>query len=102
MTTGYEIRHSVRTELRTPALNDVLTRELENSLPRLAYFPFSAGPRRCIGDRFATLEARLLVATIYQNYHLELVSDRNLEVIPTVTSRPKEDVVMVAHERSNG
>lgn len=78
------------------------TRELENSLPRLAYFPFSAGPRRCIGDRFAMLEARLLVATIYQNYHLELVSDRNLEVIPTVTSRPKEDVVMVAHERSDG
>lgn len=77
------------------------TRELENSLPRLAYFPFAAGPRRCIGDRFAMLEARLLVATIYQNYHLELVSDRNLEVIPTVTSRPKEDVVMVAHARSD-
>ncbi|MFC6825023.1 cytochrome P450 [Halopelagius fulvigenes] len=77
------------------------TDELERSLPRLAYFPFAAGPRRCIGDRFAMLEARLLLATIYQNYHLELVSDRNLEVIPTVTSRPKEEVVMVAHERDD-
>lgn len=76
------------------------TDELESSLPRMGYFPFGAGPRRCIGDRFAMLEARLLLATIYQNYHLELASDRNLEVIPTVTSRPKEDVVMVAHERS--
>ncbi|AHG02425.1 cytochrome P450 (plasmid) [Halostagnicola larsenii XH-48] len=75
------------------------TSEMESELPRLAYFPFAAGPRRCIGDRFAMLEARLLLATIYQHYHLELVSDRTLEVIPTVTSRPKEDVVMVAHER---
>ena len=76
------------------------TSDMENELPRLAYFPFAAGPRRCIGDRFAMLEARLLLATIYQHYHLELVSDRTLEVIPTVTSRPKEDVVMVAHERA--
>ncbi|SFS96959.1 cytochrome P450 [Halostagnicola kamekurae] len=76
------------------------TSEMERELPKLAYFPFAAGPRRCIGDRFAMLEARLLLATIYQRYHLELVSDRNLEVVPTVTSRPKDDVVMVAHERS--
>ncbi|MFO7927903.1 cytochrome P450 [Natronomonas sp.] len=75
------------------------TDELEASLPRLAYFPFAAGPRRCIGDRFAMLEARLILATMYQNYHLELRSDRNIEVIPTVTSRPKEDVVMAVHER---
>ncbi len=76
------------------------TPELEQSLPRLAYFPFSAGPRRCIGDRFAMLEARLLLATIYQDYHLELASDRNLEVVPTVTSRPSEEVSMVVHERA--
>lgn len=75
------------------------TDELEASLPRLAYFPFAAGPRRCIGDRFAMLEARLILATMYQNYHLELRSDRNIEVIPTVTSRPKEDVVMAVRER---
>ncbi|RJT00211.1 cytochrome P450 [Halococcus sp. IIIV-5B] len=79
---------------------DRWTRTFEKSLPHLAYFPFSAGPRRCIGDRFAMLEARLLLATVYQDYHLELASDRNLEVVPTVTSRPKEPVSMVVHERS--
>jgi len=77
------------------------TTEFERSLPPLAYFPFSAGPRRCIGDRFAMLEARLILATLYQDYHLELVSDRNLEVIPTITSRPKEEVLMTVHERSS-
>lgn len=77
------------------------TKEFERSLPSLAYFPFAAGPRRCIGDRFAMLEARLILATLYQNYHLELVSDRNLEVIQTITSRPKEEVLMQVHERSS-
>ncbi|KZN25773.1 cytochrome P450 [Haladaptatus sp. R4] len=76
------------------------TKEFQRSLPPLAYFPFAAGPRRCIGDRFAMLEARLILAMLYQNHHLELASDRNLEVIPTVTSRPKEDVLMTVHERS--
>lgn len=74
------------------------TEEFEQSLPPLAYFPFSTGPRRCIGDRFAMLEARLILAMLYQDYHLELVSERNLEVVPTVTSRPKEDILMKVRE----
>lgn len=76
------------------------TTEFERSLPKLAYFPFGTGPRRCIGGRFAMLEARLLLATLYQNYHLELASDRNLEGVPTITSRPKEDVSLVVHDRA--
>ncbi|WP_224450609.1 cytochrome P450 [Haloprofundus salilacus] len=75
------------------------TGEFERSLPRLAYFPFAAGPRRCIGDRFAMLEARLILAMLYQQYHFELVSDRSIEVVPTVTSRPKEVIVVTIHER---
>jgi cytochrome P450 len=77
------------------------TEEFERSLPPLAYFPFGAGPRRCIGDRFAMLEARLILATVYRDYHLELVSDRNLEVVPTITSRPDEEVTMRLHERAS-
>lgn len=46
------------------------------------------------------LEARLLLATLYQNYHLELASDRNLEGVPTITSRPKEDVSLVVHDHA--
>ncbi|NHX37776.1 MULTISPECIES: cytochrome P450 [Halolamina] len=75
------------------------TDDLRDSLPQLAYFPFSAGPRRCIGDRFAMLEARLILAMLYQQYHLELTSGRTVEVIQTVTSRPDEEIRMRLHER---
>ncbi|UPV99715.1 cytochrome P450 [Halorussus gelatinilyticus] len=74
--------------------------EFEQSLPRLAYFPFAAGPRRCIGDRFALLEARLVLATILQEYHLELVSSPALDLRPSITARPKDPVEMKLHERA--
>ncbi|GAB7095214.1 cytochrome P450 [Halolamina litorea] len=75
------------------------TDEMRADLPKLAYFPFSAGPRRCIGDRFAMLEARLILAMLYGDYHLELDSGRNVEVIQTITSRPDEEIRMTVHER---
>ncbi|MFC7080583.1 cytochrome P450 [Halorussus caseinilyticus] len=69
------------------------------SIPRLAYFPFAAGPRRCIGDRFAMLEARLVLATILQEFHLELVSSPALDLQPSITARPQNPVQMKIHER---
>jgi cytochrome P450 len=72
---------------------------VEKSLPRLAYFPFAAGPRRCIGDRFAMLEARLVLATILQEYHLELMSSPSLDLCPSITVRPENPVWMQVHER---
>ncbi|RDI67975.1 cytochrome P450 [Nocardia pseudobrasiliensis] len=36
------------------------------------YLPFGDGPRRCIGDHFATLETTLALATITARWHLRL------------------------------
>jgi cytochrome P450 len=37
------------------------------------YFPFGAGPRRCIGFSFFDLSSRIVLSTILQRYHLALV-----------------------------
>lgn len=41
----------------------------------LAYFPFGAGPRRCLGERFAIVQAKVVVATLLSAYRFERVSD---------------------------
>lgn len=73
--------------------------DLEAQLPPYAYFPFSGGPRRCIGDRFALLEARLLLATIFRRYHLELVSSPSIDLTPGITMRPADPIEVRVHER---
>ncbi len=59
---------------------------------RFAYFPFGGGPRLCIGNNFAMLEAQLLLATIAQKYELDLVPDHPVELDPLITLRPKYGV----------
>ena len=41
--------------------------------PKFVYLPFGAGPRQCIGNQFALIEAHLSVATLAQRYRLHLV-----------------------------
>lgn len=53
---------------------------LERRIPRFAYYPFGGGPRICIGNGFAMLEARLLLATIAQKYKLLLPTDYRVKV----------------------
>ncbi|MEI2609123.1 MAG: cytochrome P450 [Candidatus Promineifilaceae bacterium] len=54
--------------------------DLEQTLPKGAYFPFGLGPRICIGNGFAQMEAQLLLATIAQRYHLDVLDKP--EMIP--------------------
>jgi cytochrome P450 len=41
----------------------------------LQYIPFSAGPRTCIGDHFAMLEATLALATIIRRTEIRSLND---------------------------
>jgi cytochrome P450 len=45
---------------------------------RFAYFPFGGGPRLCIGNNFALMEAPLLLTMLMQNFRFELIPIRNL------------------------
>jgi cytochrome P450 len=69
------------------------TPEAKASRPKLAYFPFGAGPRICIGEAFAWMEAVLIVATIAQRWKLELVA-RDVTPQASITLRPKGGIRM--------
>ena len=62
---------------------------LAQRLPRYAYFPFGGGPRQCIGNGFATMEAILLVAAIAKRFRLSLVPGQHITPTPYVTLRPE-------------
>jgi len=64
---------------------------LAKQLPRFAYMPFGGGPRVCIGNRFAMMEAVLILATIVQQFVLEAQNERP-EPFPSITLRPKGGV----------
>jgi cytochrome P450 len=68
-------------------------------IPRFAYFPFGGGPRVCVGASFATMEATLLLAMIQRRYHLELVPNHPVEVLASVTLRPKHGIKIIAKRR---
>lgn len=71
-------------------------------IPRFAYFPFGGGPRVCVGASFAMMEATLLLAMIQQRYKLELVPNHRVEVLASVTLRPKHGIGMIAKRRKVG
>jgi len=67
--------------------------------PRYAYFPFGGGQRLCIGNIFALVEARLILATLAQRWRFTLVPDQPFELVPSITIRPKYGIQVVAHRR---
>jgi cytochrome P450 len=56
---------------------------------RYAYFPFGGGQRKCIGDRFALTEARLVLATVLQRVRLEALYDGTPEIQPQISIRSR-------------
>jgi cytochrome P450 len=64
----------------------------------LAYVPFGAGPRHCIGAAFAQIEAKVVLSRILQRYNLELVS-RGVRPHMGATLEPRPGVLMRVHRR---
>jgi cytochrome P450 len=68
--------------------------------PKLAYFPFGAGPRQCIGESFAWMEGVLALATIGQKWKLRLVPGHRVEPQPLITLRPRYGMRMIVGRRN--
>jgi cytochrome P450 len=66
--------------------------DLARRLPRFAYFPFGGGPRICIGNRFAMMEAKLVLAVAVQRFRFEPTAETSLSLLPSATLRPRHGV----------
>lgn len=64
-------------------------------LPKYAYFPFGGGPRLCIGQQFAMMEAVLMLAAIAQRFDLAIAPGQRVEPQPSITMRPKHGLRMI-------
>jgi len=62
--------------------------------PRLdsSYFPFGAGMRRCVGERFAMIQAPLMLSLLMQHYSLTPGKSKNIQPYPAVTLRSAQPI----------
>ncbi|APR76506.1 Cytochrome P450 family protein [Minicystis rosea] len=73
--------------------------ENEAARHRYAYLPFGAGPRICLGNHFAYMEAQLALATMLRRYTFELLAEDEPE--PGATLRPKHGVRVRVRRRTH-
>ena len=68
-------------------------------LPKYAYLPFGGGARVCVGNHFATLEAVLGLATLLQSLEFSPDPSFELDLLTSVTLRPRTGVQVVLRRR---
>ena len=68
--------------------------------PRFAAYPFGGGPRLCIGQGFALMEAQLILSTLAARWRLDLVPglEQGRELNTGLVLRPKRGLWMTRRE----
>ncbi|KAK7907122.1 hypothetical protein WMY93_015734 [Mugilogobius chulae] len=61
--------------------------------PYYCYYPFALGPRSCIGQNFAQIEAKLVIAKLIQRFDFTLVSGQSFDIKESFSLKPKSGVL---------
>ncbi|KAF7146687.1 hypothetical protein RHSIM_Rhsim04G0139800 [Rhododendron simsii] len=78
--------------------------DLDGPLPNesntdFRFIPFSGGPRKCVGDQFAMLEAIVALAIFLQHMDFELVPDQNIGMTTGATIHTANGLFMKLSQR---
>ncbi len=58
------------------------------------YYPFSLGPRRCLGEYFSFLEMKVHLGLLIQRFHMTLVSDQDPELDLGINLRTRQPIIL--------
>ncbi|XP_065857299.1 carotene epsilon-monooxygenase, chloroplastic [Euphorbia lathyris] len=80
--------------------------DLEGPIPNetntdFRFIPFSGGPRKCVGDQFALLEAIVALAIFLQKMNFELVPDQKISMTTGATIHTTNGLFMKLSQRKN-
>ncbi|KAM2227603.1 hypothetical protein ACFXTI_014396 [Malus domestica] len=78
--------------------------DLEGSVPNetntdFRFIPFSGGPRKCVGDQFALLEATVALTIFIQNLNFELAPDQKISMTTGATIHTTNGLYMKLSQR---
>ena len=69
------------------------------AFPTRRYIPFSGGPRKCVGDQFALMEAVIALAVLLKRFDFQMVPDQDIGMTTGATIHTQNGLFMTVKDR---